>query len=370
MNFNPLMIFVALLKLLLWPLSILYGIIMWLRNRLYDNGLYSSIQFSVPVICVGNLSTGGTGKTPHIEYLIRLFQYEYRVATQSRGYKRRSRGFKLATPRSSAFDLGDEPMQFYRKFPEVAVSVCEERMTGIPALLGQRPDVDIVLLDDAFQHRSVKAGFNILITDHARPFYNDYILPFGDLREQRSAYKRADAIIVSKCPDHLNEEEQRKIIQAIRPFPEQKIFFTKIRYGECYDFFTNETTPLQRTQNVVLVSGIAKPGPMLEFVKEKVAAVHLLKYPDHHYFTASSLEEIKQTCNNWEGAKPIIVTTEKDATRLALRHEELAGWGVTICVLPIEITFLNEKEEFDTLIRSYVLNARGMDTVDNFEEIL
>lgn len=364
------MILVGLLKLLLWPLSILYGIIMWLRNRLYDNGIYSSIQFSVPVICVGNLSTGGTGKTPHIEYLIRLFQYEYRVATQSRGYKRRSRGFKLANPSSTAFDLGDEPMQFYLKFPDVAVSVCEERMTGIPALLGHRPDIDIVLLDDAFQHRSVKAGFNILITDHAKPFYQDHILPFGNLREQRSAYKRADVIIVSKCPPGLNREEQRKIVQAIDPTPTQSVYFTKIQYGQCYDLFTNEPMLLNRSQNVVLVSGIAKPGPMLEFVKEQVKAVHLLQYPDHHYFTASSLEEIKRTCDNWKSAQPIIITTEKDATRMALKRDELAGWGIRIWVLPIEIAFLNDQAAFDRSVKSYVLQARGMDTSDDFEEIL
>lgn len=364
------MIFVGLLKLLLWPFSILYGIIMWLRNRLYDNGVYSSIQFSVPVICVGNLSTGGTGKTPHIEYLIRLFQYEYRVGTQSRGYKRRSRGFKLANSNSSAFDLGDEPMQFYLKFPEVAVSVCEERMTGIPALLAQCPDVDIVLLDDAFQHRSVKAGFNILITDFAKPFYEDYILPFGNLREQRSAYKRANAIIVSKCPSNLSLDKQREMTARIQPLPHQSVYFTKIQYGQCYDFFTNEIVSLNKTQSVVMVSGIAKPEPMMDYVKEHVEEVHLLKYPDHHYFTPSSLEEIKQTCQNWAGKQPIIVTTEKDATRLALKRELIAEWDITIYVLPIEIAFLNQQDAFDSAIKSYVLKERGMDTVDNFEEIL
>jgi tetraacyldisaccharide 4'-kinase len=364
------MLFVGLLKLLLWPFSILYGMIMWLRNRLYDSGVYSSIQFSIPVISVGNLSTGGTGKTPHIEYLIRLFQYEYRVGTQSRGYKRRSTGFKLAGANSTAFDLGDEPMQFHLKFPDVAVSVCEERMTGIPALLAQRPDVDIVLLDDAFQHRSVKAGMNILITDYNKPFYKDFILPFGNLREQRAAYKRAHLIIVSKCPDNLSREEQAEILAKINPIEGQEVFFTKVKYGKCYDFFTQEYVALPKDAQVVLVSGIAKTEPMKAYLEKQVAAVHLLKYPDHHYFTNASIQEIKQTCANWQGKQPIIVTTEKDATRLNLRKEELADWNIPIIVLPIEIEFVKDKELFDNSVRAYVLQTRGMDTIENFEEIM
>lgn len=370
MSLNPLMLFVGLLKLLLWPFSILYGLIMWLRNRLYESGVYSSIQFSIPVICVGNLSTGGTGKTPHIEYLIRLFQYEYRVGTQSRGYKRRSTGFKLANSSSTAFDLGDEPMQFYLKFPEVAVSVCEERMTGIPALLAQRPDVDVVLLDDAFQHRSVKAGLNILITDYYRPFYNDYILPFGNLREQRNAYKRAHLIIVSKCPDNLSKEEQESIRSKINPIEGQDVFFTKVKYGKCYDFFTQELVVLPKDAHVVLVSGIAKPEPMKAFIEENVAEVHLLKYPDHHYFTTASIQEIKQTCSNWEGKQPIIVTTEKDATRLNLRRAELAQWHISIVVLPIEIEFIKDKGIFDNRVSAYVLKSKDIDSLENFEEIM
>ncbi|MBL7705855.1 MAG: tetraacyldisaccharide 4'-kinase [Taibaiella sp.] len=360
-----------MLKFLLYPFAVLYGMIMWLRNRLYDTGFYSSIQFSIPVICVGNLSTGGTGKTPHIEYLVRLLRYEYNIGTQSRGYKRRSRGFKLAGSSSTAFDLGDEPMQFHLKFPEIAVSVCEERMTGIPSLLAVRPEIDVVLLDDAFQHRSVKAGLNILITDYAQPFYNDYILPFGNLREQRSAAKRAHIIIVSKCPEDLDREAQQKMIREIQPSPEQQVYFTKIRYGKCYNFFTGQEEVLHKAQDIVLVSGIAKPEPMQRYIEERVGAVHLLKYPDHHYFTAANLDEIRQTCSNWKDKRPVIVTTEKDATRLALKRDLLKEWQIDIWVLPIEIAFLNkEGEAFDSRVRQYLLNARGMDTVEEFEEIL
>lgn len=359
-----------MLKFLLYPFAVLYGMIMWLRNRLYDSGFYSSIQFSVPVICVGNLSTGGTGKTPHIEYLVRLLQYEYNLGTQSRGYKRRSRGFKLANETSTAFDLGDEPMQFHLKFPELAVSVCEERMTGIPSLLAVRPEVDVVLLDDAFQHRSVKAGLNILITDYARPFYEDYILPFGNLREQRNAYKRADVIIVSKCPADLGREAQEKITRNIKPIAGQAVYFTKIQYGKCYNFFTGHEVNLDKERHIVLVSGIAKPEPMLQHIEAQVAAVHLLKYPDHHYFTAANLDEILETCKNWKDKQPVIITTEKDATRLALKRELLQDWGIEIWVLPIEIAFLNGSEDFDGRVRKYLSNMREIDAVEGFEEIL
>ncbi|RQO31491.1 tetraacyldisaccharide 4'-kinase [Taibaiella sp. KBW10] len=371
MNLNPLMIFVTVLKLLLYPFSILYGAIMWLRNKLYDSGVYSSVSFSVPVISVGNLSTGGTGKTPHIEYLIRLLQYEYRVATQSRGYKRRSRGFKMAGDQTTAFEIGDEPMQFHLKFPEVAVSVCEERMTGIPALLAERPDTDIVLLDDAYQHRSVKAGLNILITDYAKPFYTDHVLPFGNLREHRNAYKRAHAIIVSKCPEDLTETDRKEMIAKIRPLDHQRVFFTKIQYGGCFDFFSGMPVPLQPNQHMILVSGIAKPEPMLAYLREQVAEVHLLRYPDHHYFTQNNLEEIRQTCANWKEQHPVMVTTEKDATRLALHAETLKSWGVTILVLPIEIAFIQDKPVFDRMVQDYIDSERlnSEPQQENFQEI-
>lgn len=358
MSLNPLMIFVSVLKLLLYPFSLLYGAIMWLRNRLYDTGIYSSVQFSVPVICVGNLSTGGTGKTPHIEYLIRLLRYEYQAATQSRGYKRLSRGFKLANEETSAYEIGDEPMQFHLKFPEIPVSVCEERMTGIPALLAERPETEVVLLDDAYQHRSVKAGLNILITDYAKPYYKDYVLPFGNLREGRKAAKRAHIIIVSKCPDQLNREEQGSIIAQLNPMPHQQVFFTRIRYGACFDFFTGAAVQPDKTKHVVLVSGIAKPEPMLQYVRDQVADAHLLRYPDHHYFTGANLEEIRQTCANWEGQQPVIITTEKDATRLALHRDTIRSWGIPVWVLPIEIAFLDKQDAFDRTVLQYVQDTR------------
>lgn len=344
----------SVLRLLLYPLALLYGVIVWWRNRMYDTGFFSSVRFSVPVIAIGNLSTGGTGKTPHVEYLIRLLQYRYQVATMSRGYKRRTQGFILAGEDSNALRIGDEPMQYHLKFPDLAVSVAEERMTGIPALLQRRPDIDVILLDDAYQHRSVKAGLNILITDYSRPFYSDHILPFGSLRESKSAAKRAQVIIVSKCPATLSEAEASGIVAKIAPRDGQKVFFTGLQYMHPYSFFTGEPIDLS-SANALLVCGIARPEPLLSFLSGVAKGVHTLSYKDHHYFVSADLEEIKTTYGKWEVENKVIVTTEKDAARLMLHKEKLAEWGIQIVVLPIAVNVLFGKgEELDQIILGYV----------------
>lgn len=332
---------------------------MWLRNKMYNAGFFSSIQFSVPVISVGNLSTGGTGKTPHIEYLIRLLQYEYRVATMSRGYKRRTQGFYLANEQTDAATIGDEPMQFHIKFPETVVSVCEDRMTGIPRLLGERPDIDVILLDDAFQHRSVKPGLNILITDFAKPFYTDFILPFGSLRESRKAYQRANIIIVSKCAEDISLAARKEITERINPLPEQKVFFSAIAYQQVTDFFTGADIQFEQRPNIVLVSGIAKPEPMLEYLRKEANDVHLLRYPDHHYFTQSNLEEIKQTYDAWNVPDKMIMTTEKDAARLALHKQQLRDWGIKIAILPIAVKLLHDHDLFHNTVNGYILKEKA-----------
>ncbi len=349
--------FFSIVRFLLYPFALIYGALVWLRNRLYDTGFFSSVEFSVPVITVGNLSVGGTGKTPHVEYLIRLLQYEYTLATMSRGYKRRTQGFLLAGDDANALKIGDEPMQYKMKFPELAVSVAEERMTGIPYLLQRRPDVDIVLLDDAFQHRSVKAGMNVLITDYSRPFYTDYILPYGRLRESRKAYKRADIIIVSKCPPDLAREQADAMIAQIRPLAHQQVFFSSIRYEMPYSFFTNEPVSLQG-KNVLLVCCIARPEPLIQEVESVAAGVHVLSYPDHHYFLSKDLEEIKSTYDNWQAADKVIVTTEKDATRLHLQLDKIKDWHMPIVVLPIAVQILfGEGHKLDSSIQQYVANT-------------
>jgi tetraacyldisaccharide 4'-kinase len=346
--------FSRLLKPLLFPFSLLYGLAVWLRNKVYDKGIYASIEFSLPVISVGNLSTGGTGKTPHIEYLIALLQYEFQVATMSRGYKRRSSGFQVAGAGADAYLLGDEPMQFHQKFRDAIVTVCEDRMTGIPELIGRYPQTEVILLDDAYQHRSVKPGLNILVMDFQKPFYKDHILPFGSLREGRRRYDRADIIIVSKCPETLSETGRQEMVKLIKPFPNQKIFFTKTVYKGFLDFYTHGNAPLPPKANLVLVSGIANPSPLLGNLRGQSNYVHLLGYPDHHYFTQKDLEEIKETFDKWQESSKIIVTTEKDAMRLSLHIEQLREWGLPILVAPIQIEFIAGQDDFNNCIYNYI----------------
>ena len=354
MNKNLLYYIFSVVRVLLYPFALIYGILVWIRNRMYDLGLFSSIEFSVPVITVGNLSTGGTGKTPQVEYLVRLLQYRFRVATMSRGYKRHTQGFLIADDETNALRIGDEPMQYHLKFPELVVCVAEERITGIPNLLQKRPEIDVILLDDAYQHRSVKAGFNILITDYSIPFYKDYILPFGNLREGRSAYKRANAIIVSKCPLKLSGAEANTIIDKIKPLPHQKVFFTGIHYGTTYNLFSKEATDISH-KNIVLVSGIARPAPMLDYLTAIADNIHPLTYKDHHYFVSQDLEEIKNAYDNWGVGNKVIVTTEKDAARLMLHAEKLREWDIQLLVLPIVVTVLLDKaNEFDSFITAYI----------------
>ncbi len=351
---------VSVLQLALYPFTLIYGALVWVRNRMYDIDFYHSISFSVPVISVGNLSTGGTGKTPHIEYLIELLQYQFQVATMSRGYKRFTKGFIIADEKANALRIGDEPMQFFMKYPEAIVCVAEERLTGIPNLLQRRPGIDIILLDDAYQHRSVKAGLNILVTDFSHPFYSDHILPFGNLRESRSAYKRADVIIVSKCPPSLSREAANEISRQINPLPHQQVFFTAISYGMPYSLITGEAVDMKGT-HAVLVCGIARPEPLIAFLKQHVSDVHTLTYADHHYFVTTDLDEMKTAYDNWQERNKIIVTTEKDAARLHLHKEQLVGWGIDIVVMPIKISVLfNAGNEFNAKVMDYVYKEMGI----------
>jgi len=357
------------LRLLLYPFSLLYGGIIWLRNKLYDSGFLSSIEFSVPVICVGNLSVGGTGKTPHIEYLVRLLQYRYKIATMSRGYKRHTQGFIIADENTNALRIGDEPMQYHLKFPELVVCVAEERLTGIPALLQREPSTEVILLDDAYQHRSVKAGLNILITDYANPFYNDHILPAGRLREKRSAYKRADVILVSKCPDGISKLDSEQIRQKIKPMLTQQVFFSGIQYGQTYDIFSKENRDIAGC-NIILVCCIAKPEPLISHLEQISESVHVLSYSDHHYFVSNDLEEINAAYNNWTTENKIIVTTEKDAARLLLHKDKIAAMGMKIAVIPINVNILfDEGGFFDMLVMNYVEMTIGENQDISAQEI-
>lgn len=328
---------------------------MWVRNRLYDKGMLTAVEFDVPVIAVGNLSVGGTGKTPHVEYLIRLLKDYFRIATLSRGYNRKTKGFFLADGQSTAEQIGDEPMQFHQKFPGISVCVGEERMLAIPQLLMERPYVQAILLDDAFQHRSVKPGKNIMITEYSRPFTHDHVVPFGRLREGRSGYQRADVIIVSKCPANLAVAEKERFLREINPQEHQRVFFTTLRYGALYNMLDGEPVNIPAGENVLVACGIARPEPLVQHLRERFSKVYLLPFPDHYYYSRKDLEKMKLELERTEGNPKIIITTEKDAVRLHLLRDYIRELQLPIAVLPVEISFLfDEADSFNNYIFDYV----------------
>lgn len=347
------------LSLLLYPFALLYGLVLWVRNRLYDAGMLSSVEFSVPTIAVGNLSVGGTGKTPHVEYLIRLLKDRFRVATLSRGYNRKTKGYLLAGPGSTASDIGDEPMQFHLKFPEVTVCVGEERMLAVPQLMGDRPETEVILLDDAFQHRSIKPGLNLMVTDYSRLFTRDHVVPAGRLREGRKGYHRANGIIVSKCPPDLSAAEKENIRREINPLPHQQLFFTALQYGVPADLLTGGAVMIPENARVLVACGIARPEPLVQHLRQKHRHVSLLSFPDHYYYNRSDLEKIRLELGHMDGDGPgYIVTTEKDAVRLSLLRDLIANMQLPFTVIPVEVAFLfGESPDFDRFVLEYTENA-------------
>lgn len=343
------------LKVLLYPFSLLYGLVMWIRNRFYDKGLLTAVEFDIPIISAGNLSVGGTGKTPHVEYLIRLLKDHMKVATLSRGYNRRTSGYILADEHSTAADIGDEPMQFHSKYPDIKVCVGEERMLAVPQLLSDEPDTQVILLDDAFQHRSIKPGLNIMITDYSRLFTRDHVVPFGRLREGRIGYHRADCIIVSKCPPAMTVSEKQALEKEINPLPHQRLFFTTLQYGALTDMVTHQPVDVPTSATVLLACGIARPEPLLEELRRRYNQVFLLSFPDHYYYTEKDIAKIKKECDDLPGSNKIVITTEKDAVRLQLLKEALAEQNLQMAVMPVEIAFLfDDAPLFNNFIIDYI----------------
>lgn len=334
-----------ILRYLLFPFSILYGCITSIRNFLFDKGILKSYSFDIPVIAVGNLSVGGTGKTPQIEYLIRLLSDNYKIATLSRGYKRKSKGFILADETTTAAFLGDEPFQFYKKFPKIQVAVDADRKNGIEKLLSQSDKPDVILLDDAFQHRKVKAGFYILLTSYDDLFYKDFLLPTGNLRESRSGANRTDLIIVTKCPKNLSYEEQNNIRNEIGL--DKDIFFTFIDYDEkVYSVDKELEVNSIKKSDKLLVAGIAKPEPFFRHLDAKIN--EKISFPDHHNFSDSDIENIKNKSKN-----SLIITTEKDFVRLngKLPNEQLF-------YLPIKSKFINNELVFNSEIIKFITDFK------------
>ncbi|ABQ03267.1 tetraacyldisaccharide 4'-kinase [Flavobacterium johnsoniae] len=332
-----------LLRKILFPFAILYGLITSIRNFLFDKGILKSTSFDLPVIAVGNLSVGGTGKTPQIEYLIRLLSNKYRAATLSRGYKRKSEGFVLADENSNAEILGDEPFQFYQKFPDVQVAVDANRTNGITQLLSQNVKPQVILLDDAYQHRKVKAGFYILLTSYDDLYADDFMLPTGNLRESRSGANRANIVVVTKCPKNLSEEKQAEIRLKLKLSCSQQIFFTYIDYDvEIYGKDEKISAAEIKSESKLLLAGIAKPKPFFEYLKNEND--ECLTFPDHHHFSDADLESIQNKAN---GRK--IITTEKDYVRL--KDSKLVS---QLYYLPIKSTFINHQQNFDVSILQYI----------------
>lgn len=331
------------LRKILFPFAILYGFITTVRNFLFDKGILKSTTFNVPVIAVGNLSVGGTGKTPQIEYLIRLLSDKYKVATLSRGYKRKSEGFVLADATSNAEILGDEPFQFYQKFPNIQVAVDANRTNGITQLLSQNEKPEIILLDDAYQHRKVKAGFYILLTSFGDLYADDFMLPTGNLRESRSGAHRANIVVVTKCPSNLSNEKQEEIRLKLNLTCSQQIFFSFIDYDdEIYSKDEKIAVSEIKNEPKILLAGIAKPKPFFDYLKNEKD--ECLTFPDHHHFSDADLEEIQKKAQNKK-----IITTEKDFVRL--KDSKLIS---QLYYLPIKSTFITNRQNFDATILEFV----------------
>lgn len=347
----------------LYPVSWLYGTVVTLRNKLFDWGALRSKSFDVPIICIGNIAVGGTGKTPHTEYLIKLLHENYRVAVLSRGYKRHTKGFLLADGKSTARTIGDEPYQIKSKFPDICVAVDANRCRGIEKLLTlKEPGVEVILLDDAFQHRYVKADINILLTDYHRLFCDDTLLPAGRLRESNQGKNRAQIVIVTKCPANIKPIDFNIINKRLGLYPYQQLYFSSLRYGDLKAVFPavapvkeRSLSSLAPTEQVLLVTGIASPAPLVEEIKTFTQNVDLLSFGDHHEFTPRDVMLIKERFGALQGEQRLIITTEKDATRL-LHHpaigEELKAH---IYALPVEIEILqNQQDNFNQHIIGYV----------------
>lgn len=326
---------------LLYPFSLLYGGVTMLRNKLYDEGVFKSHSYDLPVIAVGNLSVGGTGKSPMVEYLISLLKNDLKVATLSRGYKRSTSGFQLLTGNETVAEVGDEPLQFKNKFPEVQVAVDEDRSHGIEELMNASAP-DVIILDDAFQHRKVTAGLYILLTPYGNLYSKDLILPAGNLREPRSGAKRADIVVVTKCPENISREEQAEIAKELSLDSDQTLFFSSIAYSETV---VSETSfPLEdlKKRSFTLVTGIANPQPLVDFLKGKGLEFEHQAFPDHHNFSVSEMKDLQ--------TRDFILTTEKDYMRL---KNELPSNKISY--LPISTRILNgNNKEFDNLIRNFI----------------
>lgn len=320
---------------------------------MFDRNIFRSTSFNIPLICVGNLSAGGTGKSPMVEYLVRVIKKNNATAILSRGYKRRTKGYALAGPSVTALEIGDEPMQFHVKFPDVAIAVGEQRVVAIPQLLHDRPETAVIVLDDAFQHRSIKPGLNIVLTDFNHRYTHDWFLPTGNLRDERASAARADVIVVTKCSPDLATSQKEEIVRELSPRSGQQVFFTEIAYCTPYHIINGNSKNIDGNTEVLLISGIANPAPLKKYLADHAATYEELLFSDHHIFNTDDWKEINKRFNSMNARHKIIITTEKDAVRLLKYKEHLVE--LPFYVIPIQCRFLfDEENRFNDLISTFI----------------
>jgi tetraacyldisaccharide 4'-kinase len=357
---------------LLLLLSCLYGAAVTLRNKFFNVGILRSVEFDFPVISVGNITVGGTGKTPHVEYLINLLHGVFSVAFLSRGYKRKTKGFILADPTSTPDDIGDEPFQVKNKFSGLMVAVDEKRVHGIKMLKGENPALQCVILDDAFQHRYVKPGLSILLIDYYRPMSKDWVLPAGNLRENPAEIRRANMVIVTKVPHTIKPIELRLWIKDLKLFPDQFLYFTSFQYSDLLPVYNSKQNSIslaeleERRPGVLLLTGIANPTPLYERLISCCSYIEHIIFPDHYEYTGDDIIEIEKWFNSLKGDTNIIITTEKDAVKLRNLVPVASKLMNQFYFLPVEVIFLgNKQEEFDRNIKEYVAKNRRIGRLYN-----
>lgn len=352
-------------KLIAFPIALIYGVIVWFRNRLFDFNILRSREFDIPVISVGNITVGGTGKTPHVEYIVELLGTEFEIATLSRGYKRKTIGFRHVTAESTPVEVGDEPCQIKRKFEKITVAVDAIRVRGIEKLQQHNPQLKAVILDDAYQHRYVKPGINILLVDFNRPIYEDHILPLGRLREYASDRDRADYIIVTKCPDTIKPIDQRLIEKRLKLYAYQTVLFTKMVYKEPKPVFPALKPAFsidsfdEEKFAAVVVTAIAGNASYIDFLEKRFNVIKVLSYPDHYMFKATDIHSLIEVYSNIDHPKKVIITTEKDAMRFTTFDNLEDEVKRAMYYYPIGVEFLHGAEKmFNQQMISYVRNNK------------
>ncbi len=348
-----------LFRILMAPLALLYGTGVAIRNGLYSIGLLKEVSFNIPVISIGNLTVGGAGKTPHVEYLVTWLSEYIDVGVLSRGYKRKTRGFLSVGVHNTVEEVGDEPLQYKRKYPQVQVFVSESRVLGIPRIMAKHPQTKLVILDDAFQHRAVKPGLNILLTTYQDLFTGDYLLPMGRLREWRNAYKRADMVVVTKCPASLDAKMREEVIEKVKPQPYQQLFFSTYEYRLAYHLlYPSVTIRFSKNMHALVLSAIANTDFLLAHLETQLSSVKAIEYEDHHNFTRYEIAHVQKEFEQMEGEEKIIITTEKDAVRLSSHLSYIKEHEMPLFVLPVFVSFGEDESNFKGAVQDYLLSFK------------